>query len=143
MKKLALCLLACLALTLPAIAEPTSTCDSTNFAFETKDATGNTFICNGTRWVLATPASLKSGLVDAGFNNLVVLNTLTASASANKGTLLLDGGSPTVTVSSGAVCVCSLVSADAGTVHNTACPVASTTMTAAGNKGDTIAYQCL
>ena len=64
---------------------------------------------------------------------------LNASATRSKGTIALSGGTNTVTVASGSVCVCT----DTTAINAVQCSVSSTTLTINGTGTDTIAYHCM
>lgn len=67
--------------------------------------------------------------------------SVASGATATKGSKVLSGGTGTVTVKSGAKCVCSL-EVSAGTAAPK-CSVSSTTLTVTGTGTDTISYICL
>ena len=71
--------------------------------------------------------------------SLVSSSTIKAASTATRGTVTLSGGAGSVTVLSGAYCVCS----STNSLNPAQCAVTSTTLNITGTGTDVIAYVCL
>ena len=83
----------------------------------------------------------KWNIYSAGASSRNVFEgSIKVDSALNKGTVALTGGTATVTVNSGAVCVVSETTDETKTVKGV---VSGTTLTITGTGTDTIAYVCL